>query len=420
MKATVAQAPGTVSVPSDLQDERLKSYSGAGGAFRSFLDRLRSGDIGVLPVIVGLIVISAIFQTLNPVFLSSQNLSNLLMDASPVGILALGIVMVLLVGQIDLSVGSVSGFSAAVLAVLFVNNHWPLAVAIVVAVAIGAVIGLTYGVIFTRVGIPSFVVTLAGLLAFLGLQLLILGPTGSINLPYDSPLVQFGQLAFVPEFFSYVFAAGVGVAFFLIRFLAARSRARAGLSRSSTTGIVIQAAVLTVVLLVVAVYMNQARGFGWMFVLFVVLVLIANYALRSTRWGRQVFAVGGNKEAARRAGIKVDWTYTSTFMICSALAAAGGILAAGRLASAATSSGAGDTNLNAIAAAVIGGTSLFGGRGTALSALLGALVIAAISNGLTLLNLDSSIRYLVTGIVVLIAVGVDALARRSRANHGRA
>ncbi|MFZ7089152.1 sugar ABC transporter permease [Curtobacterium sp. RRHDQ10] len=407
-------------LPSDLTDERLTTYTGLRGTLRGATDRLRSGDLGALPVIIGLVVISVIFQTLNPIFLSSQNLSNLLMDASPVGILALGIVMVLLVGQIDLSVGSVSGFSAAVLAVLFVNNHLPLGLTLVITIAIGVAIGYLYGVIFTRIGIPSFVVTLSGLLAFLGLQLFVLGPTGSINLPYDSPLVTFGQLAFVPKPVSYVFAVVIGVAYFLLKYLSSRSRRRAGLSGASTTGLVVQAAVMTVVLLAIAAYMNQARGFGWMFVVFVVLVLAADYALRSTRWGRNVFAVGGNKEAARRAGINVNWTFTTTFMICSALGAFGGILAAGRLASAATSSGGGDTNLNAIAAAVIGGTSLFGGRGSAISALLGVLVIAAISSGLTLLNLDSSIRYFITGVVVLIAVGVDAIARRSRASHGRA
>jgi simple sugar transport system permease protein/D-xylose transport system permease protein len=167
-------------------------------------------------------------------------------------------------------------------------------------------------------------------------------------------------------------------------------------------------------------YLNQARGVGWLFVGFVVLVLVLHYVLTRTAWGRSVFAIGGNVEAARRAGINVKRMYTSVFMLCSSLAALGGLIAAARLAAANQASGAGDVNLNAIAAAVIGGTSLFGGRGSAFSALLGVLVIQSISSGLTLLDLDSSFRFMVTGLVLALAVALDSVARRSRAAHGRA
>src|SRR5690606_31293946 len=167
-------------------------------------------------------------------------------------------------------------------------------------------------------------------------------------------------------------------------------------------------------------YLNQGRGIGWMFVFFVGLVLVMQYALTRTKWGRSVYAVGGNREAARRAGINVNWTYMSVFMLASSFAAIGGMLAAGRLAAAAQSSGTGDVNLNAIAAAVIGGTSLFGGRGSAYAALLGIIVIQSISSGLTLMNLDSSFRYMITGAVLLLAVMLDAASRRSRTTHGRA
>ena len=410
----------TAAVPTDLQDERLTSATGIGGTVRASVGRVRDGDLGLLPVVAGLVVIWAIFTILRPVFLSPGNLSDLLMQSAPVGVIALGIVFVLLIGEIDLSVGSVSGLSAAIFAVQFVNNRLPLALAIGLAALTGAVIGWVYGQIYNRIGIPAFVITLAGLLGFLGLQLAVLGPDGTINIPFDSPLVQLGQLLYVPAVLAYVLAVVAVAAFVVLRLRHSAARRSAGLSAPATSVTVLQAALLAVVLLAATVYLYQSQGVGWMFVFFVVLVLVADYALRKTGWGRALFAVGGNREAARRSGIRVNAMVTSAFIVCTTLAAVGGLLAAGRLSSAAQSSGGGDVNLNAIAAAVIGGTSLFGGRGSAFAALLGILVIASISSGLTLLNLDSSVRYMVTGAVVLIAVGLDALARRSRTSHGRA
>ena len=177
---------------------------------------------------------------------------------------------------------------------------------------------------------------------------------------------------------------------------------------------------LTAGLEFVVYYLNLGRGVPWMFGLFVLLVVVMQYAFTRTKWGRSMMAVGGNAEAARRAGINVRRIYTSAFMLCSMFAALGGVLSAARLASASQQAGTGDVNLNAIAAAVIGGTSLFGGRGSAWSALLGIIVIQSISNGLTLLNLSSSLRYMITGAVLAIAVIVDSLARKSRVSHGRA
>lgn len=404
----------------DLTDERLRQDApGLKGSLQRSVARIRGGDLGFFPVIIGLILISVIFQSMNPFFLSSANLSNLLMESTAVGVLALGIVMVLLLGEIDLSVGSVSGLAAAIFAINFMDNGWNFWVAIAVAVAAGSAIGWVYGQIYNRMGIPSFVITLAGLLGFLGLQLFILGPKGTINLPFDSPLVWFGQQAFVPEVVAYVLVVLLAAGQFFIALGNARSRKNSGLSSEPLVTILLRVGILAVVMALVVSYLYTARGIGWMFVFFVVLVLIANYALTRTSWGRAVFAVGGNREAARRAGINVRAIYTSAFVLTSTLAAIGGLLAAGRLAAASQSSGGGDVNLNAIAAAVIGGTSLFGGRGSAFAALLGIIVIQAISSGLTLMNLDSSIRYMVTGLVVLLAVGVDALARRSRTSHGR-
>ncbi|MET7463897.1 sugar ABC transporter permease [Nonomuraea sp. NPDC005501] len=407
-------------VTTDRQDERLQSRTGLRGAITDVVERARGGDLGVIPVVVGLVVIWTVLQILNPVFLSSANLVNLTLESAAVGVIALGIVCVLLVGEIDLSVGSVSGLSAAVLAVLFVGQGLPVWLAIAASVIMGAVIGWVYAQLFNRFGVPSFVITLAGLLAFLGLQLYVLGTRGSINLPFDSGLVAFAQLDFVPAWLSYTFAVLAAAGLFATGYLHARERHRAGLSAKSVPMLAARSVALLVVLLFVVWYLGQTRGVGWMFVFFVALVLIMHYMLSRTKWGRSVYAVGGNVEAARRAGINVRAVYTSVFVLCSSLAAVGGILAAARLAAANQSSGAGDVNLNAIAAAVIGGTSLFGGRGTAFGALLGIIVIQSISSGLTLLNLDSSIRFVVTGVVLLLAVVVDSVARKSRTSHGRA
>lgn len=404
----------------DRTDERLSDTSGARGVVASWLRSIRDGDLGFLPVIIGLVIIAVIFQILNPVFLSSANLVNLTLDSAAVGVISLGIVFVLLVGEIDLSVGSVSGFSAALMAVLFVRQGWSLLPAMLLACLVACAIGLLYGVLLTKFGMPSFVSSLSGLLAFVGLQLAILGDQGSVNLPFDSPLVFFAQLAFLPGWLAYALAAVFAAGFLATRLDTRRRRLRANLS-AKPVGLLVGGAVLLLLALEFAVwYLNRARGVGWMLVFFVALVLVANYAVTRTKWGRSLLAVGGNREAARRSGINVPVIYWSAFVLCSLLACVGGLLAAGRLASANLSSGTGDVNLNAIAAAVIGGTSLFGGRGSAISALLGTLVIAAIANGLTLLNLESSWRFVITGIVLAVAVGIDSLARRSRASHGRA
>ena len=404
----------------DRSDERVRHDAGVRGAIRGFLDRVRSGDLGPLPVIVGLIIIWTVFESLNPVFLSSNNLVNLLFDCSTVGVISLGIVCILMVGEIDLSVGSVSGFASAMVGVLWVNQGWPVILAIPAALIAGAFIGFVYSQLFNRFGMPSFVSTLAGLLAILGLQLYILGQSGSINLPYGSGLVNFGQTLFLPHALAFVIALFPGIVTLVAGFRVAARRRAAGLSAPSINGLLVRAVVVTVILEGIVFYLNTDRGVPWMFGLFVGLVVGSNYALTRTKWGRWVTAVGGNREAARRAGINVRLIYTSVFMLCSTFAALGGILSAVRLASASQQAGTGDVNLDAIAAAVIGGTSLFGGRGSAYSALLGIIVIQSIASGLTLLDLSSALRYMITGGVLAIAVIVDALARRSRVSHGRA
>ncbi|WP_406832643.1 sugar ABC transporter permease [Pedococcus sp. KACC 23699] len=410
----------TAALPADLQDERLIASQGVGGFVRAFLSRLRSGDLGSLPVVVGLIVIWGVFQMQNDAFLSSRNLVNLTQQSAATGTIALGIVLVLLLGEIDLSVGSMSGLSAAILAVGFVSHGWSLPVAVVAALASGAVIGALYGLLYTRFGVPSFVITLAGLLALLGLQLKVLGTEGSINIPFDSGLVKFAQASFLTDAVAYVLVLVVVAVYVGTRLRSNQRRTAAGLSTTPLATLALRAVALLLLLGIPVYVLNRDRGVSYMFLLFVALVVIFDFVIRRTRWGRSVLAIGGNVEAARRAGINVRRIYVTVFVFCSTLAALGGLLAAGRLASANQGSGGTDTNLNAIAAAVIGGTSLFGGRGTAYSALLGILVIQSISNGLSLVNLGSPERYMITGGVLLLAVIVDSLSRRSRAAHGRA
>ena len=416
--ATSAAAPAPKQL--DRSDVRVKHAEGFGGAVSAFVDRIRSGDLGALPVIVGLVVIWTVFTSLNPIFLSADNLVNLLFDCSTTGVIALGIVCVLMLGQIDLSVGSMSGFASALVGMLWVNQGWPLAAAIVVALGVGGAIGVLYAWLFNKLGMPSFVATLSGLLAILGLQLYVLGSSGSINLPYGSAMVDFGQQMVIPAAVSHVLALVPGVVI-LIGGLRTRTRRLAvNLSAPSVTSTVVRVVAITMLLEVVVAYLNHGRGVPLMFGLFLALAVAMDYALRRTRWGRSMNAVGGNREAARRAGINVNMIFTSAFVLCASLAALGGVLTAARLASASQQAGTGDVNLNAIAAAVIGGTSLFGGRGSAWSAVLGIIVIQSIASGLTLLNLSSSLRFMITGAVLAIAVIVDSLARQSRVSHGRA
>lgn len=407
-------------LPADLQDERLIASKGLSGWASVMVSRMRTGDLGSLPVVIGLVVIWAVFASLDPLFLSSANLVNLTLQSAATGTIALGIVLVLLLGEIDLSVGSVSGVSAAVLAVTYIQLEWPWYLAVPAALITGLVIGLVYGAMFIRFGVPSFVITLAGLLAFMGLQLFILGDAGSIAFPFDSKIVRFAQQTFLPEPVAYVLVVVVVGLFLASRFATNKQRSAAGLSTTPVAIQAVRAGVLAVLLLIAVYILNEDRGVSVMFLVFLLLVVVVDLAVRRTRWGRSIMAVGGNVEAARRAGIKVKRVYLSVFAVCSTLAALGGIFAAARLAAANQSTGAVDVNLNAIAAAVIGGTSLFGGRGSAYSALLGILVIQSITNGLGLLNLDSPVQYMVTGGVLLLAVIIDSLSRRSRSAHGRA
>lgn len=405
---------------SDKTDERLVEDSSPKALLLGSINKLKSGDLGMVPVIVGLIVIWVVFQTQNSRFLSSRNLVQLSLDSATIGMISIGVVLILLLGEIDLSVGSVSGVSGSILAVTLVYHDWPLVLAILGAVSAGLAIGVLYGLLYTRFGVPSFVITLAGLLAFLGLQLMILGKNGTVNLPNDSALIDFANFKFLSPAASYILAVLAGVVYFVFRARTIRQRVAANLSGPSIRSIAVRAVILIAALAYLAYYLNIDRGIGYMPLLWVLTIVLVDLLLRKTSWGRHVFAVGGNEEAARRSGIAVNKVYLSVFALCSAFAALGGVLAAARLQSVAQTSGGADVNLMAIAAAVIGGTSLFGGRGSTYAALFGMLVLQSITSGLNLIGVEAEIRYMVTGAVLLLAVTIDSLSRKARTQSGRA
>lgn len=379
-----------------------------------FWPRVRAGELRMVPIVVALLLVCLVMGAVNPAFWSAENLVNLTLQSAPTGIIALGVVLVLLVGQIDLSVGSVSGLAASILAVGTVNLGWPLWLGLLTALAVGVVVGLAYGFLSTRLGLPSFVFTLAGLLILAGVQLRVLGPTGSINLPFESGLVRAVQRGFLPPAVAWGLVAVVVAVYLAVQVVARVRRSRAELPCERTALVVGRTVALAAVLAATVAYLGTARGIGYSVVLFVSLVVIVDVLLRRTRWGRSVRAVGGNRRSALLAGVAVRRTVVSAFVACSTFAALGGIVAAGRLAAANQGTGGADTYLTAIAAAVIGGASLFGGRGSAWSALVGVLVIQSIANGLTLMNLDTATRYIVTGTVLLFAIMVDMALRGRR------
>ncbi|MDP9324974.1 MAG: sugar ABC transporter permease [Candidatus Dormibacteraeota bacterium] len=399
-----------ITAPAIVADE-------AGGLTR-LRRRVTQGELGSLPVIIGLVLIWSVFEYLNPNFLTARNLTNLMVQIADIGVIAIGIVLVLLLGEIDLSVGSVSGLAAGVMGVLNVKHGVPAPIAIGAAIATGMAIGLFQGWWFTTFRIPSFVVTLSGLLAWEGLLILILGTTGTINL-FDPGIDAIaGNFLTAEQGWA---VAGVSLFVFIGGMvLTRRRRIKHGLDVAPAYGLLIRAGLTTVIVLAVVYFLNSNRGVPVAALILVGFVVGFDYVMRRTRFGRHVFAVGGNAEAARRAGIAVKRIRLAVFTLAGTMAAIGGIIAASRLLAVNQSSGGGDVLLNAIAAAVIGGTSLFGGRGTVWAALTGALVIGSINNGLDLLALPASIKFMITGGVLLAAVTVDALSRLGRQSAGRA
>jgi D-xylose transport system permease protein len=383
-----------------------------GFSVRRALAALARGDLASVRVILGIAVIWTIFQIANDRFLSAINLSNLALQIAATATISIGVVLVLLLGEIDLSVGAVSGLAAGVMAVLTVQHGWSPVLGIAAGLAVGVAIGAFNGFIVTSFGIPSFVVTLAGLLAWEGALLWVLGDTGSVNLPPS--IITDLTTTFFDSAVGWILAVAAIAAFAGSLFLARRRRERAGLGVSPVVSLVVKLALVAVAILAAVAILNADRGVPLAVVIVVVLMVVFTFITERTRYGRHVFAVGGNEEAARRAGINVTRIKLSVFTLASTLAAFGGILAASRLLSVNQQSGTGDVLLLAIAGPVIAGTSLFGGRGYVWSALLGAVVIGSISNGMDLLALDSDVKFMITGAVLLGAVTIDALTRQRR------
>ena len=389
--------------------------------FGDLSQRLLHGDIGSLPVLLGLILIAIVFQIANPNFLTPLNLTNLLVQITAVGTIAVGVVLVLLIGEIDLSIGSVSGLTAAIMAVISVKIGMPGWLAIIAGILSGALIGLIHGWWTAKLHVPSFVVTLAGFLGWQGALLYVLGSTGTVNL--SDPLIIGISNSRLPVIAGWIigilFIAGYAISQVRER----ARRVRIGVPNQPVAMLIGRIALIAIVILAAVGMMSVDRnpshtvpikGVPSAVIFLVGFIVIFDYVTRRTKFGRYIYAVGGNAEAARRAGINVDRIKIIVFILSSAMAACGGILAGSRLYAVNQSSGGGDVLLNAIAAAVIGGTSLFGGRGNIWSALLGALVIGSIANGMDLLAFASSIRFMVTGAVLLIAVTLDAYTRARR------
>ncbi|HEX4671929.1 MAG TPA: sugar ABC transporter permease [Solirubrobacteraceae bacterium] len=382
-----------------------------------FLRRFGQGDLGSLRVVIAIAVIWAIFQAQQSRFLTATNLTNLVLQITAIGLISVGVVLVLLLGEIDLSVGAVSGLCAAVTAVLSAQHGWSPYLAIAAGVLAGAFIGLLQGFITDFFDIPSFVVTLAGLLAWQGFLLEVLGSTGSVNI--TDPTITGLANTFYSDAVGWIIAVvGVG-AYAGSKLLRRYRRVRAGLPGGELPALLAQIVLVSAAVIASVAVLNSDRGVPLAALILVGFVLVFQYVTTRTPAGRHIFALGGNTEAARRAGISQRRVRLAVFMIAGTMAAIGGLLAASRLLAVNQSSGGSDLLLLAIAGPVVAGTSLFGGRGSVWSALLGAVVIGSISNGLDLLALASAIKFIVTGAVLIVAVAVDAVARKQRAARGR-
>ncbi|MGW1127897.1 sugar ABC transporter permease [Streptomyces sp. NPDC002526] len=425
-QAEPSEAPETTDAPAAAEgavrvvDPRLLvREQGFKGYWTEFKRKVRSGEIGSLPVVVGLIIIGIVFQAETGNFLTSYNLDQITLYAAGPGIMAVGIVFVLLLGEIDLAVGSVAGLAGAVWAVL--GTDMPDGLAIVLGILSGTVIGAFHGIVFAKIGVPAFVVTLAGFLGWAGMQTWVMGEKSTITTPLGSFVRDLTSYYFEDVAAAYGLAIVVIVAFYLTQLRDARRRKAAELPARPQSEIILRTALLAVLSLLAAYAFNQEQGLPLSLVIFLAILVITDFVLRRTTYGRQVFAVGGGVEAARRAGINVSWIRISVFMISGTLGAVGGLFLASATGGADRSLGGGNQLMMCIAAAVIGGTSLFGGRGKVWSALLGILVIQSIVQGLNQMNLSSNaIQYMITGAVLLIAVIIDSVSRKTQKTAGRA
>jgi D-xylose transport system permease protein len=382
---------------------------------------VKAGELGSLPIIVGLAVIVVVFGFLDDTFLTERNFTNLLLQTAAIATIAIGVVFVLLIGEIDLSVAFVSAVGGVVMTLLLRPDDpgWPWWLAILAALLVTTAIGFVQALVITKAGVPSFVVTLAGLLIWSGVVLILTtqaSQVGTIRIQ-DQTVVRIAN-DFLSETAGWIVGAAAVLAYALAQLNTARQRRASGLYGKPFLLIVLQVAGLALVTFAAVWYCNQDRGVPYAILILIVFLIFWSFIAARTRFGRHVYAVGGNAEASRRAGINVDRVRIAVFMISGFMAGVGGIMLASRLRSVATNTGGGQLLLLVIAAAVIGGTSLFGGVGRVVSALLGALVIGSITNGMDLLGLASGTKFVITGLVLLGAVLIDALAKRRRTASG--
>ena len=411
MSTVAAPPPAAGSAPAT---QTLGAYA------RRWWTDVRAGDLGSLPIIVGLVIIAVVFQSQNDRFLTASNFVNLILQTAPYAVIAMGVTFALLLGEIDLSIGFVSGVGGVLTAILLTpdGNELPTAVVLLIAAAAGVVIGTLHGLIITKVGVPSFVVTLAGLLAWNGVVLLLIGSKGTVILQNDTVIGLAND--FLAPGVAWALVAVCVALYAAVQLVRLQSRRKAGLETDPTVIVALRILGLAAALAIVVAVANQNRGLPYAAIVVGALFVLWTYVLNRTTFGRHIYAVGGNAEAARRAGIDVDRVRIACFAIVSLMAVIGGIILASRLRSVDTNTGGGQALLYPIAAAVIGGTSLFGGRGTMKAALLGALVMLSIDNGLGLLGLSSGTKFVLTGAVLLLAVTVDSISRRGREQSGRA
>jgi D-xylose transport system permease protein len=415
--AVTPAEPLPARVPSGFEAPR----DSVAGYLDRWWQKVRAGELGSLPIVVGLVVIAAVFGTLDDTFFVERNFTNLLLQMAAVATIAIGIVFVLLIGEIDLSVAFVSAVGGVVMTLQLRPDDpgWPWWFAIAFALALTTIIGLLHGLIITKAGVPSFVVTLAGLLIWSGAVLILTtqySTSGTIRI--QDPTVVGIANNFLSASWGWAVGAAIVAGYAVSQAQTARSRRARGLDAKPALVLGLQIAGLALVTFAAVWYANRDRGVPTVTLILLIFLVFWSFVASRLRFGRHVYAVGGNAEAARRAGINVDRVRILVFMISGFMAGAGGIILASRLRSVATNTGGGDLLLNVISAAVIGGTSLFGGTGRVVSALLGALVIVSINNGMNLLGLASGTRFVITGLVLLGAVLVDALSKRRRAARG--
>jgi D-xylose transport system permease protein len=417
----VSATAGVGPVPGGPPIDETGAASTVSGYMRVWWQGVRAGELGSLPIIVGLVIIVITFTLLTDNFFSERNFTNLILQMAAVATMAIGIVFVLLVGEIDLSVAFVSAVGAVVMTLLLRPGDpgWPWWAAIGFALLCTTTIGFLHAIVITKAGVPSFVVTLAGFLIWSGVVLILTtqySTAGTIRIQ-DSTVIGIAN-DFLSPVWGWILGVAVVAAFAAVQLRTSMARRARNLAAKPIVLVALQTLGLAAVTFAAIWYLNEDRGVPKVAVILGIALAFWSFVAARTRFGRHVYAVGGNAEAARRAGINVDRVRIAVFMISGLMAGVGGIMLASRLRSVATNTGSGNLLLLVIAAAVIGGTSLFGGTGRVIAALLGALVIASIQNGMDLMGLASGTKFVITGLVLLGAVLVDAFSKRRRAARG--